>query len=708
MSVRTPINCSSDNILKLEKQFLDELGSAFTTANNQILEVEELMSELSVLDDLEEGDSLFQDIISNGSGNTINNVDELPELFGIDRPQSVENDERYIFDNTPLVMSTGIFFKKENNLDNIEVLRRIYNSVGKDFSKVEQIYSRGTDSSYRSLIETIYIEQTGNDRLTLEDIRNISNNQNVISSDYTEIDKGVLLLNKKPLLVEGLTNKEIPTRFGYNINYITNTILHNTTAKNTTSAINNWINKGFSEILPSILDGEDPSINPDLIVEKVNVVKNISTPLISELEIYKERIDKIDLESTKFKILNQLYNIKNSVVAILSVYLTEISVISEFDTLSKLRLKLSDDEIDHLLSSQRYVLGIDLGATEDEIINLIESSSVGSGSNLPSTTYLNKSLSLNEENKNTLLLMISDIDVAISKVSDNASINSLVIDSVIGTLIVFNSRTIMTTSPASLPVAGYPSFNSPTSIINERINMNKNFDINLKIGAIDDALKFLSDLYDDTVGAILKGLIGTASNVLNSAIQMVNSLRDKINSQILPLKRKLSEFISKYLTLIGSGNFNSSVIKCAINFNASLDIGILDALEALIIRLSEKINALIGQLAGLIVGIIEDIICPALSFVERIIGSGNSYLPSFCAINSPVLLPDEVIDAMANLRRMSAMQNVAFTSFNDDLIKVRATVSTAPDRLSSFRNDAQCMGQTASSMIETTLASVRF
>jgi hypothetical protein len=712
MSFRTPINCSTDSIGNLEKVFLDEMGTVFDSVITQVNALESQIASSGVQQDLAEGNSLLQDLISTGDqGSNIQYLEQLPDLFGIDTPNNQENDEKKVFDTTELVLTNGVFFKKADadspSPSNIETLRRVFNSVGKDFEKMAAEYAKGADSSYRYRITSASLQpDLPNKSLTLSQIRMRLNDHTIVRADYVEMpDKSVLLVKKNPLLVPDLTDAEIQPRFGYSTEEISSSVIHKNVAKNTTSAINNWITQGFDVELPAILDGEDPALNFDVINPLFEEVKKLTGNLLNDLNFYVQRIDSLDLNLIRSRIQLQLDAIDVAIKNLVSVFLTEVSVITEFDTLTKLRSKLTDEEIRYLLLNQRYVIGIDLDATEDEVSNLILGTiSQVAGDNTASTAYLNSSPSLRDENYAVILYMLADIQQALT--INGSPLTAVTLRQMIDVITTLNGRKLVTEIPPKAPVAGYPCFDTPAAIALQRMNYNKNFKISLKIKALDDAIAKIKDLYNDTVGKLLTNLMKSLSNIVQRAIQMVNQLRDKLLAAVTPLKRQLNEFISKYLTLIGNGDFDSSVFKCAINYNIGLSTGILDALEALIIRLAEKINTLIAQLLGLILGAITGIICPVIAFIEKILGAGNDYLPSFCAINTPVLLPPEAVTALQEMRRIVLMQNVAFTEYNGDLVRVRATLTTAPDRLDVFRDGANCLGQTANAMVSTTLINV--
>ncbi len=712
MSFRTPINCSNDSIASLEKVFLDEMGAVFDSVTNQIVALESQIAALAVQDDISEGNSLMQDLISTGdTGSNIQYLEQIPDLFGIDQPDTQENDEKRVFDTTDVVLTNGVFFKKANqdslHPNNVETLRRIYNSVGRDLTKALAEYANVSDSAYRYRITSAMVQpDLPNKAPTLAEVRLRLNDSTIVRSDYIELqNKSVLLVRKNPLLVPNLTNAEILPRYGFKTEEISSSVVHKTTAKNTTSAINNWISQGFDVALPAILDGEDPSLNFDVINPLFQEVKKIAGTLLNDLNFYLQRFDSLNTVSIQSKIQSQLLALDVAVKNLISTFLTEVSVVTEFDTVTKLRDKLSDAEIEHLLLNQRYVTGIDLDATEVDIIGLISATtSQVAGDNSASTAYLNSSPSLRDTNYTIILYCMADLQGALT--TNQSPLTATSLKSMIADITLLNSRVLVTEVPVKPPVAGYPCYNSPASIALQRINYNKNFKISLKIKELDEALAKIKGLYDATVGRLLTQLLKSLSTIVQNAMSAVNQLRDRLLSQITPLKRQLNEFISKYLTLIGSGDFDSSIMKCAINYNIGLSTGILDALEALITRLAEKINAIIAMLTSMLLEAINGILCPALAFVEKILGSANDYLPSFCAINTPVLLPPEAVAALNDLRRVALMQNVSFTEYNGDLVRIRAALTTAPDRLDSFRDAASCLGQTANNMISTTLVNV--
>jgi hypothetical protein len=714
MAARTPINCSIDNTENLSKIVTDEIGEIFEQANNTIASIEQLIENEGINSSVDECEASLQNLLSAGDngGSAFQYVDQMPPLFGIDGPNTQEDDERYIFDNTACVLTNGIYFKKTTldsaHPNNIETLRRVYNSVGRDLSKVEAEVTNQTDVSYRFRIVAASLDpNVSNQSIPLSEIRIRLNDNTITKSDYVELfDKSIIMVKKVPLLVPDLTDSEIPKRYGFDNKEITGTIIHKGSAKNTTSIINKWINQGFGEELPSILDGEDPSSDIATISPLFKEVQSLSGKLLTTLEYYKSRFNSINPTTARNRIDQSLIEIEMSIKQLISVFLTEVSVITEFDTLTKLRMRLTDNQIEYLLLNQKYVVGIDLDANEDEILQLFMATMAQlPGDSGPSSRRLNTPVPLRDQNYSIILLCLSDVLSAIE--ANNQPLTSQVIDQLILIITTLNSRTLVDSLPPPTPVQGYPCYNTPGFIALQRTNYIKNFNISLKIGQLDNILADLKALYDRTIGTVIENVLRAIATAAQTAIRMVNQLRDKLLAQIAPLKRKLAAFISKYLTLIGQGNFDSSVFKCAVDFNLGLNTGILEALEVLITALAEKINQLIARLLNELIPLIDNILCKPLAMIDGFVGSANNYIPPFCTIKAPQLLTDEAIKYLRDIRSIVGAQGAGFTAFSGSLVSLRAEVNSAPDRLDTFRNGATCMGQTASTLMSGSLVNIR-
>lgn len=709
MSFRTPVDCSTDQLDRLEKQFADDLGQAFNNIINEIAQVEPEIESLNIGADIAQGNEVLQNLLNLGDGTGVTQLSDVPALFGIDSPASQVYDEELIFKSTGLVMTSGILYKSADagtsSEDNIEVLRRVYNAVGRSIDSAAVILASPLDQGYRSEMQIRkYPPASPNKALTLEQLRTQTGITQLQAPDYVTLsDKSTVVIYRKPLAIPDITSKELVTRFGLNIDDMTSCIVQKGTAKNNTNAINNWIQQGYNAELPYILDGVDPISESTLLVDSFNDFKSQVNNLIKDLQFIQTRLGTVD-PSYRSKYISAAEGVERSIKRMIGLSLFQVVIVRQSDIVTRLRENLSDAEITHLLENQVYVKGINFEATEIELAQMLsDSSSISAGDSTISGSVLNSPLTVAQTNYGTLLLSLSDISSVISQIGTFTSIS---ITDAINTLSNMASRNIVTAVTEGSPVAGFPCMVTPNTAVMSRLNFDRSFKVNLKLGKLDDAINKLKELYEKIVADSLTKILKTLVNAIKKALQMVNQVRDKLLLKIVPLKRQLEEFIAKYLTFIGKGDFDSSLLKCAVNFNLGLGTGILDLLETLIENLVKKINQLIGLLTKILLDTVTNLICPILAWIEKLLGAGNSYLPSFCSINSPILLPAEAIAALAELRMIANLQGQTFSTYSANLIQARALVTTAPDRLAQFRTAADCANTSANLMMQKTLISV--
>lgn len=709
MSFRTPLDCSLNSTEGLGKLVSDDLSTAFNDITNQITAAEELAASIGIDKLLDNLTNTLQDIVSLGDPySSVKDINTLPDLFGIDTPNTQEDDEKRVFDSTDLVLSNGLFLKKAPTdsayVNNIEILRRIYFAVGRDLELANNEYLNKTDNAYRYSLEVKKAKPLiPNKPLTIDKIRKIFNDNSIAKNDYiTMYDYSVLLVKRIPLLASNINVSELSVRYGTTAETSTSSIIHKTTPKNTTTAINRWVDLGYTTELPDILDGIDPALDFNIIDPIFNALQAKNSRLINDINFYLSRLDTVnssDVSTSIGRTINEMDILSKNLD---SIFQFEVSEIQEFDTLTKLRDKLTDEEIHYLLVTQKYVKSVDLTISESDLMTVIQqATSESAGESSTSTSVMNKSSDLKSINYSTLLYILSDVQ----DIKDylKLGINKENLTKMLDTALILGGRKFTTTEAPQQTLSGFPSYTSASAIVNQRMNLEKNFKLTLSFGALDKVLAEISAMYDKYVGKTISALFKIITNLVQKAIRMVNQLRDRLLATIMPLKRKLDAFISKYLTLIGKGDFGSSVLKCAVNFNLGLNTDIFAYLQNLIDQLIGILNNLIAILVGLLVKAIEKIICPVITMVDQLIGQANSYLPSFCSFNSPLLLPADAVKALNDLRRIASMQSKLVGSYSGDLIRAKAVVTTANDRLSKFIDQAGCLNKTASTMMSSTL-----
>lgn len=705
MAFRTPINCSTDDIEALEKVLRDELAQGMDEVVNDIRSLE---GSTSIGESVSTGNELLQGLLNNTPSGPFRYLEDMVDATGID---GALEDEKRIFDTTEAVLTSGVVFSKSAQTapdDNIEQIRRIYFALDRDLEELFKFVTSPGDSNFRFKLDVITLPPfDGRRSLTLAEVRSRLNDNSLVESDYAVLsDKSIIYVKKTPLITPGLSQQYLEEKMGILPEQSTSTIIHITDVNTTSSSINRWVRLGYEDELPYILESEDPATDAAELSNDFNNTKSQVNKLINELLFYRARLDGARQDNLKGRISNQLVEIYKSIIGLVSSQLFQVSTLNQLETLINLRKRLSDSEIKHLLESQRYVKGINFNLNDEQLSDLILSvNEVLTGEPNLSSQYLNQSPDIQEENYNTLLTALYNIQNA-STYWDNNIIEIRTIDYVIERLRSIDSLSIKVTQSPADPVAGYPSYTSNGSLMLEKIDFLKNFQLSLGLGDLDKALADLSRIYEAAISRGLTKLLKAAANVLTQAIQSISQVKNLLQSQLFSVKRQLDEFMSKYMTLIGSGDFNSSVLKCAVDFNLGISTGIFDTLFSLLEGLASQIEALVGSLAAILQKAIDKILCPALIFVDRIIGTANSYLPPFCSFNAPILLPDDAIAAIRSIRSIALLQNNMFSFYVGDVIRFRAIVTTARDRLTRFTSEAACMSNPATSMLNTAIVNI--
>lgn len=705
MAFRTPINCSTDDIDTLEKVLRDELAQGMDEVVNDLKSLEQ---STDIGDDISTGNSLLQGLLNNTPGGPFKYLEDLAEATGID---GAIDDERRIFDTTEAVLTSGVVFAKSGQVspdDNIEQIRRLYFALGRDLVKLEKFLNEPASTNYRFRLEVLVLPPFDSRRsLTLDEVRSRLNDTSIVSSDYAVLaDKSIIYVKKIPLETPELSLAYVTEKLGIGSANSTSLIVHNGEVNTTSSSINKWVRLGYEGELPFILESADPSTDAVELNSDFSAVKSTVNKVINEMLFYRARLDGARQDNLKGRISDQLNRVSNSILALVSNQLFQVTTLVQTTTLESLRSKLSDKEIEYLLGSQRYVRGIDFSFTDEQLSDLILSvNEILSGEPNLSSQFLNREEDIQALNYGTLLEALYNIQDAINYWNKNL-VEIGTIDYVISRLRAIDALNIKVTPTVNAPVAGYPSFTSNGSLLLEKIDFLKNFSISVGLGDLDKALADLSRFYEAAIQRGLTKLLKAAANVLTQAIQSISQVKNLLQSQLFTLKRQLDEFMSKYMSLIGSGDFNSSLLKCAVDFNLGISTAIFDTLFSLLEALASKIEGLVGSLAAILQKAIDKILCPALIFVDRIIGSANQYLPPFCSFNAPILLPDDAIAAIRSIRAVALLQNNMFSFYIGDVVRFRAVVTTARDRLTRFTSEAACMSNPATSMLNTAIVNV--
>lgn len=712
MAFQRPINCNVNPIDDIQRDLLQAISDTHTDIAEAI---DDANGDTGPINDLvDSGNDLLQDLLNSGDPDSnIKILSDLSDNFGIDGEGTQLEDELYMKNVVGIIMINGVIFKEGregSNTKNIEVLRRIYQGVGRDLDKVQQIYqsNRNHNFIFETVIQTL--EPTEPDRSpSIEDVRRrlgvpwLPENQVV----YTNSNQAIAVYRRAVTRDEPVPT--ISNRLGINQNRLTSTIIHNQSIQNTTASINSWISLGYQNQVSFILDGVDP-LEADVIPisDSVGEAKQTASTLITDIDFVLGRLDKLGTSETlklQQRLLNKTDSLESSVVSAINTILFKVSILEQQNTLTKLREKLNDEDIEYLLNNRTDVSGIDFEATTQELLGIANRSrSIRAGDITASSLLLNQQDSGRESVLTDLLEMFKLIGRSRNQINNmtKQSLNNA--KASLSTLIGVDPTAL---GAVNEPVRGFPGLATPSSILTQRLDYDRSFTINFKFGALDDALEKFQELFSEFITGPITALIELIDNAFRSAHTVINDLVERLKEQIIPLKRRLDGFIAKYLSLIGQGAFDSSLLKCAVNFNIGLSTNILDRLLQLIEDLGALVQNLVTKLQRIVSDMIEKILCVPINMVDRLISQGESYLPSFCSITTPFELGEDLENALLGLRNACAFKNVNLVGFRGDLVSYRAIVSTANNRLNQFNRSAICQSDLVDRAFNTTIVNVQ-
>ena len=712
MAFQRAVSCNENPIDDIERDLLQAVSDSHTEISALIDDAELDVPDIDEL--LDVGNDLLQDLLNAGNADSeLKVIDDLSATFGIDGNGTQKEDEEYLRNVMGLILINGVIFKEGEispNIDNIEVLRRVYQGASRDLAEVERIYQSQINNSFvfETIIQTLEPTELGKNP-TLEEIRRRLGVPWVVESQVVYTEKNQAIVAYRKSVAENEPLQTVSNRTNVPLERLTSTIVHYKEILSTTASINYWVALGYKDEISFILDGVDPvDANPLPITNSLQVLKDLASAIITDIEFVLSRIDKLgqdEIEKLRGRLQIKLNQLELLLIDAINTILFKVSVMQEEDTLTQLRNKLSDEDIVYMLDERPDVLGIDLDASIEELNAIAsQSKSIRAGDITASSKFLNRTVDSRSEVLPALLNMFSLVQQAKEQTSTMTRED---LEKAKNTLIELIGVDPTAQPEQGNPVRGFPGMATPSAIMAQRVDIDRSFEINLKFGALDDALAKFNELFSKFITGPITALVKMISNLFKAAHTLIDNLINKIKNKILPLKRKLDGFMAKYLSLIGQGVFNNSLLKCAVNFNIGLSTNILDQLLKMIEDLGKLAQNLITKFQKIIAAMIEKILCVPIQMVDKLIAQGESYLPSFCKITIPFGLGEDLEKALLDLRNACSFKQVNFTGFSGDLVSYRAIVTTANNRLNQFNKSSFCQSDLVDNAFNTTLVNIQ-
>ena len=615
---------------------------------------------------------------------------------GIPQSDPTITDDEERLEQLGLILVKGILYLS-NSSGNIEAYRRLYFSLGSNLGLfLTTVQSNDAFAVIQTHIQIKHLPTKPT--WTLTEAQTLYNNPAIEAvyqagdgENYVIVPEFLALNQAKDQVsrVQQIPQEEILTQVFW-LNQV------NQTPQTVAQLIR--LGEGGNELTASLFGTRLLTLIPTA-AQASNTAAGIATgKAISQLTLLNQRFTKLDLQSrvslqqdAKLSISEARVQwlIQEQKVRAWSTVLIRPADISDFLT------KNTQVDLQYLFTSRRTVTGINFQATNDEVMaRLRQVDHISSGSSAVSSLAVNS----------TSITIDPQIDQANKTLVQNfcslqqmSGILAVKIDQVQTALACLNQSlvtptvTTATTSTMVVPVIGYASSDSPSSIIARQMNFNITFNT-------DGILKKLSDAADKLT-APLKFLIRTLVAAMLAAKIAIDMVFVAMNAKISKLTAQIEGFLSRFAAFHETASLDSSVLKCALGLDIQLSIPLLDSLAAFLAALKSKLHNILASFLKIVTDMLKKLLCIPVNFLNSFITSVEDSLPAFCHLNK-ISLPSDIESLIIQLQNIFKMQSDNFSAFSRDLLKLSAGIKAAPLKLDQFRGSILCDSPASSNLFK--------
>jgi len=727
------------------KQLEIDLGNRFLDNQKLLKDAESVLPGMDAL--VDEGNALLDTILAkNGAGtptsSDITSSANAASKYGLlpDKP-TTEEQEKYLF-SAGIIVCDGVWYfdgsKSTNIVDrfNIDILRRLYFALGNDLKKTEDVLNNSTKTVFiydllafvsrpprgypvqRTTDSKASLNQYSADEMgTLIGVNQLTEEDMIYTVDYKSI-----ALTKQFYLKD--TRK--PSYTIDNNNAVVTNVFHLNGVDNSISALDRYRNlTELGNLVPSktkgtYVVGPNAANEFNSIVDGTDFVISNSISLLSTLDDLKlkaantiKKIEFLETQPTKnFKEVNKDidYLIYNH-IQLLSLYFFQVTTELPKDILTNLRKKHSDDKIKYLLERRQEIKGIYFDPPDDDFISYVSQvlSAYTPGSTAISNAFINQT-NTNSLDQSKLLGMFQNIlDAQISMGTETKNINSL--NCGFYGLVNNTSKQGVKITPLTLAKAalqkytqtdlavsvnieetvyqGQPSMASPSTIIAPQVDISQTMDMEQRKNNVLGSFKDLYDMYPASVAVPLSEVITATADLFDKAFKGIDAIIAQAENTLFTMLNRLNSWLSKHASLTGMGNFNSSLLKCAINWDIGISTDLLDMLYNYIMKFIGQVIAFLTKIKTWIADILTKLLCFPVNILNSFLGKIQMALPSVCKLPK-FDLGTKLNDSLTKLLNCASVKGIILQSLDKDLLKLKLNVSAAPDRLGQFKNSALC------------------
>lgn len=726
MVVRVTSKCKFPHDLNFAiKQLEDEIGSRLLDNQQLLKDAESLLPGMNAL--LDTGNNILNDILkANGAGTpTSSNIttgSDVSDQYGLlpDNPTTQQQEE--FLANAGITLIDGVVYLSGDmstdptNTLNIENLRRLYFAVGRDLVQTEKLIlsSKQTIFVHDSLSLAVIPAKSKNKAYSLAEIRTMTSqnyltkNDIAVTADYRTVVSfsNYIALNKSKMST--LSSFETA---GISSSQLISNVFHLNGVDSSPTAVSRYMSLDYTgEELNAILTGQDyVASNYTGLLGYVDELHADAAKIIPKLE-WLEKVLTKNPDGDRFGVKSEFYDLAvplgklmDKHKALISATLFKVVTDLQTDIIAKLRTKHTDDMIKYMLEQRPDILGVYFDPPDDLLMGYI---SKISSSCLPGTTYIsNKAVNKIPDilDQQVMLQMYCDLLDATQYLDTRTKKN--VTDAKNALYHYMNLTPLPMIEYYQPVIQGQPSAASPGSILAPNFDVGKTMDIEKRKNNVYGTFKELNDMYGKDISGPLTEIIMSIVDFYSSVFKSIDSVIAKAEKTLFAFKNRLDAWLSKQSSLTGQGNFNSSLLKCAINWDISLSLPLLDTLFTFVMNIMAKVLAILSKLKAWISDILTKLLCYPVNILNSLIGKFQVALPSACRLPK-FDLPANMTDALTKLMNCSSTKSIVLQALSKDLAKIQLAVSAAPDRLGQFQSSALCESSATSNFMNASILNV--
>jgi len=717
---------------------------------------------------IDQGNAILQNLILAGDAATsIRNLSDLSTQFGTLDESPTLSDEEAFASKSGVIMFDSIAYLPGTSSpnaaheDNIEILRKVYLAVGRSLSTVEEVYaSPQSVVAYSNLsVQKIRPKRPG-EAFSLSEIKALLGDPYV--SQYAVLEDFSTIVLRSTYLGKDESLPVIGKKFGLQTSSIAVSVFHQDAVDNSTSSINKFQRYGFTDAkLSAILAGQDLVLSAQSPIQAQLTAEYAESASLIELENFVSlRFGTLGAQNKSTfveKISARISALSTSYLATLTDSLFQVAIIREHDTLAQLRTKHSDDAIIRLLEERADITGLWWSPPDDAFGRALSQAmqSAPPGSSTLSNRYLNtqtfskvdisefmagladlddaglentltklqlsnSSRNLTEFQNHQPLRAFSTLADGAAKASNEQSpalqnVNSSTVADPVTTATGYDSLSgqpppqvggVFGTSVVSgEPLQGQPSASSPASVFTDLFDPGKTLNMGQRIAdVITAANDTLFNLYPPEIAAPLTRISNILASLFEQSMRTCARSVATARAILLPLKNKLDSFMSRFLTLTGSGSYEKSILKC-ITVNIGISLGALDNLLNIVTQIAAVAGLFLSAVAAWSGNLVDKIICLSSNLIDMFVGNVPP-VPAGCVVPR-ISLGSDLTAALERMKFVGVAKTIVFGAFSRDTVRVKIIVESAPTRTNQFKSGTNCSSSQVSDFFNKSMLQIK-